>query len=161
MLVQPVRRAVWALNKDVPVFDIKTMPARITAATARTRFSAILMAVFAAIALALSAVGIYGVMSYVVTQRTREIGIRMALGARRKDVLALVLGYGATLATVGILIGLGGGLATARVLRTLLYEVQPGDLETYCIIAVALLSVALTSSYLPARRASSVDLRLR
>jgi putative ABC transport system permease protein len=156
-LVQAVRREVRALDKDLPVYDIKTMPERITAATARTRFSAILLAVFAGIALVLSAVGIYGVMSYVVTQRTREIGIRMALGARQRDVLALVLGRGAILATAGIVIGVAGGLAATRVLASMLYEVRPSDLETYAVIALLLLVVALAASYFPARRASWVD----
>jgi predicted permease len=156
-LVPAVRRVVRELNPDLPVYDIKTMPERITAATARARFSAILLAVFAGIALALSAVGIYGVMSYVVTQRTREIGIRMALGARQADVLGLVLRRGAALAAAGIAIGIGGGLAATRVLATMLYEVRPDDGATYVVIAGVLLVVALAASYLPARRASWVD----
>ena len=156
-LTQAVRQEVGALNKDLPIFDIKTMPERIAAATARARFSAILLAVFAGIALSLSAVGIYGVMSYLVTQRTREIGIRMALGARQADVLRLVLGRGVALAAVGTVGGVGGALAATRVLETMLYEVKPGDLETYLSIAGVLLLVALAASYIPARRAAWVD----
>jgi putative ABC transport system permease protein len=156
-LTQGVRQEVRALNKDLPIFDIKTMSDRISAATARARFSAILLAVFAGIALSLSAVGIYGVMSYLVTQRTREIGIRMALGARRGDVLSLVLGRGITLAAAGVALGVGGAIASTRVLETMLYEVKPGDLETYLVIAGVLLGVALAASYIPARRAAWVD----
>jgi putative ABC transport system permease protein len=156
-LVRGVRQEVHALNKDLPVFDTKTMTERISSATARARFSAVLLAVFAGIALALSAVGIYGVMSYVVTQRTREIGIRMALGAKQSDVLGLVLGRGTALAVAGIAIGMGGALASTRVLETMLYEVKPGDLETYVVIGGVLLMVALAASYIPARRATWVD----
>jgi putative ABC transport system permease protein len=156
-LVPAVRHEVRSLNRDVPIFDIKTMPERIAAATARARFSAILLAVFAGIALSLSAVGIYGVMSYVVTQRTREIGIRMALGARQGDVLSLVLGRGVALAAVGTVGGVGGALAATRVLETMLYEVKPGDPETYLSIAGVLLVVALAASYIPARRAAWLE----
>jgi putative ABC transport system permease protein len=156
-LTETVRREVRALNRDLPIFDIKTMPERIAAATSRARFSAILLAVFAGIALSLSAVGIYGVMSYVVTQRTREIGIRMALGARQGDVLWLVLGRGIALAAVGTVGGVGGALAATRVLETMLYEVKPGDPETYLSIAGVLLVVALAASYIPARRAAWVE----
>jgi putative ABC transport system permease protein len=156
-LTQAVRQEVRALNRDLPIFDIKTMPERIAAATARARFSAILLAIFAGIALSLSAVGIYGVMSYVVTQRTREIGIRMALGARQADVLWLVLGRGLALAAVGTVGGVGGALAATRVLETMLYEVKPGDPETYLSIAGVLLVVASAASYIPARRAAWVE----
>jgi putative ABC transport system permease protein len=156
-LVQGVRQEVRALNKDLPIFNIRTMTERISSATARARFSAVLLAVFAGMALALSAVGIYGVMSYVVTERTREIGIRMALGAKRSDVLGLVLGRGAALAAAGIAIGMGGAMALTRVIETMLYEVKPGDLETYVAIGGVLLAVALAASYIPARRATWVD----
>ncbi len=156
-LTQAVEREVHALNKDLPVFDVKTMNERIRDATARARFSATLLAVFAAIALVLAAVGIYGVMSYLVTQRTHEIGIRIALGARSADVLSLVVRRGALLALAGIAIGVAGALASTRVLATLLYEVKPGDPGTYIMIALVLAVVALAASYIPARRAGSVD----
>jgi len=156
-LTQGVRQAVHALNKDLPVYDIKTMNDRISDATARARFSAILLAVLAAIALVLAAVGIYGVMAYVVTQRTREIGIRIALGARQADVLWLVTRRGAALALAGITLGVAGALASTRVLATLLYEIKPGDPETYVVISIGLASVAILASYLPARRAARVD----
>ena len=156
-LIGVVRREVRALNRDLPLFDIQTMQARIAGATSKPRFSAILLAVFAGIALCLAAIGIYGVMSYLVTQRTREIGIRMALGARRGDVLSLVVRRGAILAAFGIGIGAAGALAATRALTTLLYEIQPGDPVTYVEIGAALAAVALAASYLPARRASMVD----
>jgi putative ABC transport system permease protein len=156
-MTQAMEHEVHALNQDLPVFDVKTMNERIRDATSRARFSAILLAVFAAIALILAAVGIYGVMSYLVTQRTREIGIRIALGAGSAEVLALVVRRGAVLAAAGIGVGVFGALVTTRVLATLLYEVKPGDPATYVTISAVLAVVALVASYIPARRASSVD----
>jgi predicted permease len=156
-LAGAVRQQVHALNQDLPIYDIKTMDERVRDATSKARFSAILLAAFALVALILAAVGIYGVMSYLVTQRVREIGIRMALGARSSDVLRLVVRRGAVLAAAGIAIGLGGALAATRVLATLLYEVKPGDPSTYAAIAVLLAAVALVASYIPARRAAGVD----
>ena len=156
-LTEAIRRQVHALNRDLPLFDVKTMEERIREGTAKARFSAILLAVFAAMALILSAVGIYGVMAYVVTQRTREIGIRIALGARPADVLGLVVRRGGGLALAGIVVGIGGALAATRVLTTLLYQVRPSDAATYAVIGCGLLAVALLASYIPARRAASVD----
>jgi putative ABC transport system permease protein len=156
-LIGAVRREVRALNRDLPLFDVQTMDARISGATSKPRFTAILLAVFAGIALCLAAIGIYGVMSYLVTQRTREIGIRMALGARQSDVLSLVVRRGATLAALGIGIGTAGALAASRALTTLLYQIQPGDPATYVEIGAVLAAVALAACYLPARRASMVD----
>jgi putative ABC transport system permease protein len=152
-----VRHEIRTLNKDLPVFDVKTMRERLRDSTARMRFSATLLGAFAAIALILAAVGIYGVMSYAVTQRTREIGIRVALGAAPGDVLALVIQRGLALTLAGIGIGLVAALASTRVLQTLLYEVKPGDPATYAIYAVALTGVALLASFVPARRATQVD----
>jgi len=156
-LYDAVRHEVRQLNKDVPVFDMKTMEDRIRDATARSRFSAVLLAVFASIAVILAAVGIYGVMSYLVAQRTREIGIRMALGAHSRDVLRLVVGRGALLAGAGIAIGLAGALAATRVLRTLLFEVKPEDPGTYVSIGILLAVIAMLACYIPARRAALVD----
>jgi putative ABC transport system permease protein len=156
-LIEPVRREVRALNKDFPVFDVKTLRDRIGQASARTRFSATLLALFASIALILAAVGIYGVMSFAVTQRTREIGIRIALGARPSDVLALVVRRGLLAALAGIALGLIAALAATRVLATLLYEVTPGDPVTYVVITLLLGAVALLATYIPARRATRVD----
>jgi putative ABC transport system permease protein len=156
-LASAVRREVSALNKNLPVYDIKSMRDRIGEATSRARFSATLLGVFASIALVLAALGIYGVMSYAVNQRTREIGIRLALGARPGDVLGPVVGRGLILTVIGIAIGVGAALASTRVLTTLLYEVKPSDPSTYAVIAVVLGAVALLASYIPARRATRVD----
>jgi putative ABC transport system permease protein len=152
-----VRQEVQALNKDLPIYDVKTLDERISDATARARFSAILLVVFAGIALILASVGIYGVMSYVVRQRTQEIGIRMALGARSEDVLWVVTRRAVLLVLLGIGLGVAGALAATRVLVTLLYEVKPDDPWTYVLISVLLAAVALLASYLPARRASLID----
>ena len=156
-LIGAIRREAHALNRNLPLWDVKTMKERISQANSKARFSAVLLALFAGIALCLAAIGIYGVMSYLVTQRTREIGIRMALGARAGDVLALVVRRGALLALVGIGVGIGGALAATRALTTLLYEIQPGDPATYVEIAAILAVVALAACYIPARRASQVD----
>ncbi|HXA52803.1 MAG TPA: ABC transporter permease [Candidatus Acidoferrum sp.] len=155
--VAGLREQVHALNRDLPVFDIRTMEERMRESTGKARFSATLLTVFAGIALLLSAVGIYGVMAYVVTQRTREIGIRMALGARPGDVLGLMLRRGAILAIAGVAIGTAGALGATRVLTTLLYEVRPNDAATYVAMAVLLLVVTIVASYVPARRAAAVD----
>jgi putative ABC transport system permease protein len=156
-LLPAIQREVRTLNSDQPVYDVKTMNERIRDATARSRFSALLLAVFAAIALLLAAVGIYGVMAYLVTERTREIGIRVALGAGSRDVLAMVLRRGAILSLAGIALGVAGSLAATRILRTMLYEVKPEDPSTYCAVSLLLAAVALAASYIPARRACAVD----
>ncbi|MBZ5575397.1 MAG: ABC transporter permease [Acidobacteriia bacterium] len=156
-LVDAVRREVRALDRNATLYDIKTMNERIADATSRTRFSAILLAVFAAIALALAGIGIYGVMSYMVRQRTREIGIRMALGARGEDVRSMVVRRAVALTAIGIAIGLVGAFAATRVLGNLLYEVKPGDPATYLLVSTLLGALALLAGYLPARRATQVD----
>jgi putative ABC transport system permease protein len=156
-LAAAVRQQVQDLNRDVPVYDIKTMTERIRDATSKARFSAVLLAVFAGIALVLAAVGIYGVMSYLVTQRTREIGIRIAMGATPREVLSMVVRRGAVLALSGIAAGTAAALAATRVLATLLYGVKPGDPATYAAMAALLAVVALIASYVPARRASAID----
>jgi len=156
-LADPLRREAHELNKDVPLYDLKTMQERISDATARARFAAILLTVFAAIAFALAGIGIYGVMSYMVRQRTREIGIRMALGARRENVQGMIVRRAAGLAAAGLVIGLASALGASRLLGSLLYEVKPSDPATYLLISVLLAVLAVLASYLPARRASKVD----
>jgi predicted permease len=152
-----VRAAMKDVAPGYPVYDMQTMTARAGAATARARFSAILLALFATTALALAVVGIYGVMSLVVAARTREIGIRIALGADRGRVQRLVVREGMTLVAIGAAIGLAGALVATRVLATLLFHLAPSDPPTYVSIVALLAVTALTASWIPARRASRVD----
>jgi ABC-type antimicrobial peptide transport system permease subunit len=139
------------------VFDIKSMSARIATASAQTRFSAILLGLFAVMALSLAVMGIYGVLSFAVAQRTGEIGIRMALGAERGRVLALVMRDGAVLACIGLAIGLVTAVALTRVLRTMLFEVTTTDPLTYVAMALVLGLAVAAASWIPARRAAKVD----
>jgi putative ABC transport system permease protein len=133
------------------------MSARIATATSQSRLIAVLLGLFAAVALSLAVMGIYGVLSFAVAQRTGEIGIRMALGAERRSVLALVLRDGAVLATVGLAIGIVAALALTRVLRTMLFGVTTTDPLTYAAMAGALAVAVLVASWIPARRAAGVD----
>jgi putative ABC transport system permease protein len=156
-LVAGARRVVSALVPGLPVFDIKTMASRTAIATAQARFSATLLALFAATALLLAVLGIYGVMSFMVIQRTREIGIRMALGADRARVRGLIVREGLQLAAAGAGLGLIGAFAATRVLRSLLFDVKPGDPLTYIGIVILLAVAAAIASWIPARRASQVE----
>jgi predicted permease len=148
---------VSSLNGDVPVSHVETLSGWVREAIAGRRSTASLFSIFAALALVLGAVGVYGVISYSVAQRTREIGIRMALGARRQEVLLLVVGHGARLAVIGVAIGLVGALLLTRLMASLLYGVAAADPLTYAGVAVLLVIVAVAASYIPARRAMRVD----
>ena len=152
-----VRKAVWEIDKDQPVSNIKTMEEILGASIARQRFSMLLLGVFAGVALLLAAVGIYGVMSYSVAQRTHEIGIRMALGAQTGAVLKLAVGYGLKLVVAGVLIGLVAAFMLTRLMSTLLFGVTPTDPVTFALISLLLVGVAAVASYIPARRATKVD----
>ncbi|MEK6300044.1 MAG: ABC transporter permease [Acidobacteriota bacterium] len=156
-LADAMRNEVWAVDKDLPVPDIKTMEQLLSASVARRRFNMLLLGIFAGVALVLAAVGIYGVISYSVTQRTHEIGIRMALGAKPSDVVKLVVGQGIVLALTGVGIGLAGAFALTRVLASLLFEVGTTDLATFATISLLLTGVALGACFIPARRAAKVD----
>ncbi len=156
-LAPAVRAAVRRIAPGAPVFDIRSMSARVGAATAQARFSAVLLGLFAAVALSLAVMGTYGVLSFAVAQRTREIGIRMALGAERASVLGLVVRDGAILAGTGLAIGLVAALALTRVLRAMLFEVTTTDPVTYAAIVVLLAAAVLVATWVPARRAARVD----
>jgi putative ABC transport system permease protein len=156
-MIPAIRNQVLSIDKDQPVSDIMTMEQRLAKSVASSRFVMLLLGSFSVLALGLAAVGIYGVMSYLVTQRTQEIGVRMALGAQKRDVLKLVVRRGMVLATVGTVIGLIASLALTRLMRSLLFEVTPTDWLTFVITSVVLLTVALLACYIPARRATKVD----
>jgi putative ABC transport system permease protein len=156
-LVGALRAQIREMDPDLPVTDLKLMEEVVSQSIWQSRLYAILFGVFAGVAMLLAAVGIYGVMSYSVTQRTQEIGIRMALGAQVRDVLQLVVRGGLWLSLVGVAIGLIGSLALTRLLRTLLFGVTPTDAGTFIAVSLILLLVALLACYIPARRATKVD----
>jgi putative ABC transport system permease protein len=152
-----VRKEVWAVDKDQSVADVETMMQLVSNSVARARFNTLLLGLFAAVALILAAVGLYGVMSYSVTQRTHEIGIRMALGAQQRDVLKLVVGQGMILALIGVVIGLAAAYGVTRVMASLLYGVSATDPLTFIALALLLSTIALLACLIPARRATKVD----
>ncbi len=156
-LIPALKQQVWSLDPQLPLSEAKTMDEIMASALAQRRFSMTLLGLFAGCALLLAVVGTYGVLSYLVTQRTREIGIRMALGARREDVLKEVVGEGAKLVLAGVAGGLMGSILAMRVLSALLFEVKPTDPLTFLLTAGLLATTAMLASYLPARRASLID----
>ena len=152
-----MRNEVWALDNNMPVSDLQTMDQVMSTTVAQPMFSLLLLAIFALLALLLASVGIYGVMAYSVSQRTQEIGIRMALGAQQSSVLAMVMGQGMKLAGIGIALGIVGALLLTNVLKSLLYNVSATDPFTFVMISLVLTIVASLACYLPARRATLVD----
>ena len=156
-LIPAIREQVKALDKDVPVYGVKSMDAYVAESVALPRLDSTLLGIFAGLALVLAVVGIYGVMSYGVAQRTNEIGIRLTLGAQRRDVLRLVLRRGLGIAIIGVAIGIGGALGTTRLLSEMLFGVTPGDPLTFAAVAFALVVCALVACYIPAWRATRVD----
>ena len=152
-----IREAVHSLNKNVPLSEVQTMDHVVAEATGESRFYVVLLGAFAVVSLVLAAVGIYGVMTYAVARRTREIGIRMALGAQRRDVLGLIVFNGVLPAVGGLAVGVGGALALTRLMATLLYGVQPSDPLTFTAVVLLLSSVAIAACYWPGRRATGVD----
>ena len=155
-LIASVRQQVLALDSELPRYDVHTMAAMRADNIAPERLNLTLLGIFAAVALALAVIGLYGVLAYAVTQRQREIGVRMALGAQRRDVLGLVIRHGMKLAVLGIAIGLFGSFVLTRVLQNLLYEVKPGDPLTFVAVTSLLCLVVLLACWLPARRAANV-----
>jgi putative ABC transport system permease protein len=156
-LANPVRRAVAQLDPNLPVSAVRPMSEVVEDTMAPSRFTGLLLALFASLAVALAAVGIYGLLSYLVSQRTREIGIRMAIGASQRDVLSLVVRKGLLLTGAGVIAGLTLALGVTRLMRALLYGVGPADLATFVAVPAILLAVALAASYLPAARATRVS----
>jgi len=156
-MVEPIRKAIEGLNSENVMYGARTMESIISDSMAARRFSMILLGVFAALALLLSSIGIFGVISYVVSQRTREIGIRIALGAQRSDVLRMMLGDGMRMTLIGVGIGLVAALLATRLMTKMLFGVSASDPVTFAGVAAVLTGVALLACYLPARRAMRVD----
>jgi putative ABC transport system permease protein len=156
-LAGPLRSIVRELDADLPVYNVRTVEALLSASLSRPRSNLWLLVVFAAIAVILASLGLYGVMNYAVSQRVPEIGIRTALGARPGDVVQLILKQGAVLIVLGVLLGLGGAFALSRVMETLVFGISTTDAATFTGAAILLAAVALAASYLPARRATRVD----
>jgi ABC-type antimicrobial peptide transport system permease subunit len=152
-----VRRSVQALDRNQLVYGVRTFEKVVAESVATPRFRASLLGVFAAVALILAMVGVYGVMSYAVTQQTREIGIRMALGAEPRDALKMVMRQGAKLAVAGVAIGLGGAAALTWLIEELLFDVRAADPATFVAAPLLLAGVALLACYIPARRATKVE----
>lgn len=156
-IVPSVRAAVGEIDRTVPIFNVHTMDELFADSGSERRFDMALLLSFAGLALVLSAIGVYGVIAYSVAQRTREIAIRMAVGAQRSEVLRLVLAQGTKLAGAGVIAGAIGSLALSKLMASLLYEVNPRDLLTFCTVPLILIAVILVASYVPARRAASVQ----
>ena len=157
LITAEVRRAVAEVDRNEPLSEFLTMQEHISNSMAPSRFRTVLLSIFAALALTLAVVGLYGVMSYTVSQRTHEIGVRMAIGARREDVVKLVVGQGLKLTLLGVGIGIIGALVLTRLLSSLLYGVGPVDPLAFGAAALVLTAAALLATYLPARRATKVD----
>jgi len=151
---EPVRRVIRSLDPGLPVADVRTMDSIVRETFSRQRFSALLLGAFSAVSLLLAAVGIYGVLAYAVTERTREIGVRMALGAEPRRITSLVIAGAASVVLPGMAVGAAGALALTGLLRSLLFGVKPHDETTFVMASVVLAVVALAAAYVPARRAA-------
>jgi putative ABC transport system permease protein len=155
--VETVRQDVRAIDNAQPISEARTMDDIVAQSFTRDRFAVVVLGAFACLALILAVVGIYGVMAYSVTQRTNEIGVRIALGAQRGGILRLIIGQSLWLVVIGLSVGLTGAVALSGVLGSLLYEVKPRDPWTFAVVTIVLLTVALAAAFIPARRASRVD----
>jgi putative ABC transport system permease protein len=156
-MVTLIQKAVWEIDNDLPFTYVNTMDAILAKSTSDPRIRTLLLGSFAVVATMLASVGLYGLLSYSVTQRTSEIGIRMALGAQQKDVLALILGQGMLVSLAGVAVGWAGAIALTRVMNNLLFETSATDQKLFAMVALILLLVVLTACYFPARRATRID----
>jgi putative ABC transport system permease protein len=152
-----IRAQVHALDRDQPVANVRTTGELLDRTLTEAKFNLLLLGLFAVVGLALAAIGVYGVMSYAVTQRTREIGVRIALGAQPRSVLRLVIGQGMALVSAGLAIGVAAAWALTRLMTTMLFETRATDPATFASIALLLAAVALAACWIPARRAAKVD----
>jgi putative ABC transport system permease protein len=155
--VDTVRASLRSIDPNVPIAAIESMETLFERSMGPRRFNVYLLGAFAAVSLALAAIGLFGVMAYLVSQRTREIGVRLALGATRDEVFRLILGRGLTLAVIGAIAGVGAALWLTRVMETLLFSVSRTDPATFITVPLVLIAVALLACYVPARRAMRVD----
>jgi putative ABC transport system permease protein len=156
-MIARVKNQIWAVDRNLPVYEVQTMEQVVAQSTSERRFESFLMSIFAALALALAAIGIYGVLSSLVTQRTQEIGVRMALGAQMSDILRMILSEGLRLVMLGVVIGVGAGIALSRYLSSLFFAVSPANPATYVEVSFLVLGVALIACYFPASRAARVN----
>jgi len=152
-----VSQAVWSVNPNLPLASVRTLEEIYRKSMARTSFTLVMLAIAGTMALLLGVAGIYGVISYSVSQRTREIGIRIALGAKNREVTRMFVGHGLRLAVIGVTCGLAAAFATTRLMSTLLFNVSPVDPVTYGAVGMTLLATTMLASYVPALRATSVD----
>jgi ABC-type antimicrobial peptide transport system permease subunit len=152
-----IKSAIAAVDPDLPVARLETLEAHVSSSVAERRFYMVVLTIFAGVALALAAIGIFGVLSYLVSQRTREIGIRVALGAGRQSVIGMVVGQALALVGVGIAIGSVAALELGTYIRAMLFQLQPNDAWTFGLVAAGLATVGLLASWLPARRAVGID----
>jgi putative ABC transport system permease protein len=156
-LAKAVQKEIRAIDPDQPVANVRTLQEVVSNSIARPRFNMMLLAIFAGVALVLASVGLYGVMNYSATQRTHEIGIRMALGATRQDVMRLVVGKGMLLTAIGIGIGVAASIGLTRVMQSFLFGVHATDALTFTAVSALLIGVALIANYIPARKATRVN----
>jgi ABC-type antimicrobial peptide transport system permease subunit len=156
-VLNEARRAVWSVNPDLPIANVRTVQEVYDSSMARTAFTLVMLTIAASMALLLGIVGIYGVISYAVSQRTREIGIRIALGAPQQSVRQMFLREGLLLTAIGLACGLTAAAGLTHLMKALLFEVSPVDPVTYCAVSLVLAAAALAASYIPARRATMVE----
>jgi ABC-type antimicrobial peptide transport system permease subunit len=152
-----VRREFAKADPELPLFDVKTMPQRLQTSVRERRSAMVICGAFAVLALVLSAIGIYGVLAYAVSQRTREFGIRVALGARAGTVVGMVMGQGIRLAAIGLVLGMAGAAGLTRLMVKMLYEVKPTDPAVFAAVAVVLMAVAIVASLAPSLRVSRIE----